>query len=146
MKCRGEVSAKNLRTSSSMGIRVWSRVKRWIKNRLFTAFWPIVQSRIFVKLRSLVSQSLVPVSLCGAGAGLGAYAASAVAFPLGYGALLGAAAVAGVLGLLRLYARLFPPQPSSRFVSVFRTQRETPSGRLITTETRVRSTGNVFRR
>jgi hypothetical protein len=45
------------------------------------------------------------------------------AFPLGYGALVGVAATAGVLGLLRLYARLYPPQQSSRFVSVFRTQR-----------------------
>jgi len=45
------------------------------------------------------------------------------AFPLGYGALVGAAATAAVLGLLRLYARLFPPQRSSRFVTVFRSQR-----------------------
>jgi hypothetical protein len=45
------------------------------------------------------------------------------AFPPGYGALIGLAATGGAFGLTMLYNKVFPPQRTSRFIGVLRTQR-----------------------
>lgn len=61
-----------------MGFGGWSRFRQWLKNRIYTAVWPIVRSRIFVKLKSIVSKCIVPAFSCGVGAAIGAGAAFAL--------------------------------------------------------------------
>ncbi|KAG0594436.1 hypothetical protein M758_UG077100 [Ceratodon purpureus] len=51
----------------------------------------------------------------------------------------------GAFGIVRLHQRLFPPQQSSRFVTV-RSQWVSSSGRLVITETRVRGKSAFSRR
>lgn len=67
-----------LSMGGGMGFGGWSRFRRWVKNLVYTAVWPIVRSRIFVKLKSIVSKCIVPVSWCGIGAAVGGGAAFAL--------------------------------------------------------------------
>eukprot|EP00249_Psilotum_nudum_P006375 c19685_g1_i1 orf=383-751(+) len=76
---------------------LWVRFKSWLRSRAYNLVWTVVRSRVYRKLRSIVSAALVPVAICGLGTVTGVVIAAAAGFPPGYGALAGVATTAATM-------------------------------------------------